>query len=229
MATGDLIRNLLSHAALPAAGAAAGGITGGIFSDEGATSRGILQGALLGGGTGVAGTLGLKALESINAPTLALLGTILGGGTAGLIGQRRVNPWSIEKMKIQELENLEKRRKLQSEDEVQDDGQTGPGSARNAVGALMEKTESAKETTMSIQDRIKEARVALGQTKKASIKKNAEFKERLNSFEFGMEANLKDQGFEKAAVAQAAGVTEAELAPRTLEWVTSQLDKQPTQ
>ena len=206
----SLIYRLLGHATLPVAGAAAGGVTGGLFSDEGAEARGALQGALLGAGVGLGGKMGLEALKRVDAGDLALGGTLAGGGVAGLIGQRRLSPWVLEKLKLQEKEKAERWSRVH----------------RPPRGGI-DKDGSAKENgNMGMQEMLKQAREALNPDVPAEKKAGAEdFDTRLNAFEFGMEAKLKDLGIEKSAVAQAAQAPEGELALRTLAWVTEETEE----
>jgi hypothetical protein len=212
------VRELLRHATLPLIGAGAGGVTGGIFSDEGATLRGALQGALLGAGAGLGGSI----IQRFDPSQAALAATLLGGGVGGLIGQRRVSPWSVEKMKLKELEKIEKRRKLHAADEAEKE--------ERVVGeAGMEKEQSAKESDMSIAEKAEEVRKALGSEKKTAAAEpeamsDADFQEHANAFEFGIDTFCKEAGIEKKALAQAAQVPEEHFTLAALAWLANQTE-----
>jgi uncharacterized membrane protein YhiD involved in acid resistance len=201
-----LVESLIQRATLPLVGAGIGGLTGGVFSDEGAGLRGMLQGAMLGGGAGLGGNL----LAAIKPADAALMATLMGGGVAGLVGQRRVSPFAVEKMKIREMEKLDKQRKL-----------------REAEEQGLEKQQSLKEDVMNIQDLVKSARTALKnkQEKKASkTMTEAEFTEHARAFEHGMDVFMKQAGLSKKAVAQAAKVPVDKLALATMAWVTNETE-----
>jgi hypothetical protein len=226
------IKALLQSATLPLIGAGAGGLTGGIFSDEGASLRGALQGALLGAGAGVGGTL----IKQFDPSQAALAATLLGGGVGGLIGQRRVSPWSVEKMKLNELEKMEKRKKLEEEDEAartaaEEAGIPPESVVGTGVDQGMKKEQSAKkESDMSIAEKANEVREALGLNKRATAPapeamSDADFQEHANAFEFGIDSFCKDAGIEKKALAQAAQVPEDHLTLATLAWLANQTEE----
>jgi hypothetical protein len=223
------IKKLLEHvAALPVIGAGVGGLTGGIFSDEGATLRGALQGALLGGGAGVGGTL----IRRFDPTQAALAATLLGSGVGGLIGQRRVSPWTVEKMKLKEMDKMERRRKLRDEDEAEEAKlvaeEAGIPAGATAAEEMMKKQQSAKESDMSIAEKAKEVRAALGTEKKAAAPEamsDDEFQEHANAFEFGIDEFCKKSGIEKKALAQAAQVPEEHFTLATLGWLANQTEE----
>lgn len=104
------------HLASPILGAGTGAITGGTFSEEGATGKGMVRGALLGGLIGGGAGLGAygahKAFPTAGSMTAA--GAGMGGGVGGLLGQSKVSPWAMEMMKE---EIAEKRRKKEKKEE----------------------------------------------------------------------------------------------------------------
>jgi len=107
------------HLAVPLLGAVAGGTTGGVFSEEGASAKGALRGAILGavtGGVAGLGAYGARSLAERFAPgSAARAGSILGGAAGGLFGQSKASPWTLELMKIEQEEKKRKIRKREEE------------------------------------------------------------------------------------------------------------------
>jgi len=52
----------------------------------------------------------------------------------------------------------------------------------------------------------------------------ANIQERLQAFDYGMELFFKEAGIEKAAVAQAVGLEEQDLAPKSARWLKEQME-----
>lgn len=101
------------HLAAPLLGAGTGALTGGAFSEEGVGEKGAIRGALLGGLIGGGAGLGAygvhKAFPTAGGMTAA--GAGMGGALGGMIGQSKVDPWTLELLK----EKQEIRRKKREE------------------------------------------------------------------------------------------------------------------
>jgi len=103
------------HLAAPLLGAGTGALTGSAFSEEGASGKGAIRGALLGsligGGAGL-GAYGVhKAFPTAGGMTAA--GAGLGGAFGGMLGQSKVDPWTLELLK----EKQERRKKKREEED----------------------------------------------------------------------------------------------------------------
>jgi hypothetical protein len=192
----------MKPAVLPTVGAGVGGLTGGVFSDEGATLRGILQGALLGAGAGMGG----EAIRRMRfqPETVGLGVTMAGAGAGGLMGQRRVSPWAVEKMKLEELEKRREQRKL-----------------REVLG-ISEEKEGAFMATPD------EARTALKKEAEQTKMSEVEFNDRLKAFDFGMDVFFGSEHakMDKKATAEGHGVEETDLAPAAVVWLQKQTEEQ---
>jgi hypothetical protein len=186
---------------VPAMGAGVGGVTGGVFSEEGAEGRGAAQGALLGAGLGGLGAAAGRVLHSVvPSPEHSLLaGGLAGGAIGGLFGQRRLGPLSVKRMERQEEERRTKRDSKSQEDN---------------------KDKRDKEASMSATPQV--AREAL----KKEGEDNEVLEARVKAFDFGIDTFCAREGIDKAEFAKAAGLkTSEELAPATIAWLTQQLQE----
>ena len=185
------------HLAAPLLGAGVGGLTGSVFSEEGAGGEGALRGSLLGAGLGAGAGLGLGALSKVTPgyDTALLGGTLAGGGLGGIFGSTKPSPLKVERMKLDEEERRAHRK------------------------AKSEKAEQEKQSSTKGDAAMVENNVAV-QTKEAEAV-NAE---RLTAFEFGIEAFCKEAQITSDQLAQAAGVSRVDLVPATVNWLTTQLE-----
>ena len=198
------LKNLFTkypHIAAPLLGAGAGGLTGAVFSEEGAGQEGATRGALLGAGLGAGAGLGLGALRNAmpGYQTALLGGTLAGGGLGGIFGSTHPSAIKVERMKRDEDERRTRRRER------------------------LEKAEQEKQSSLKGDAAMAEqaAGPAGTQTKEAEVE--AMTAERMVAFEFGMEAFCKEAQITSDQLAQAAGVSRAYLVPATVNWLTAQL------
>lgn len=195
-----------------AIGAVAGGASGGLFSEEGATARGVLQGALLGSGAG----LGVGALREL--PLLA--GSLAASVPVGWAARRKLSPLRAEELREQREE--EKRRMLQEEQtrkEDQEDLEYANPTELEARAAY--RPRNKENTFMSAQTNIKFLKQALKQDT-AELEKSAQ---QLMAFDVGMDIFCENNGITKAALARAYGLSAQELAVNTLTALQAQVEQ----
>jgi hypothetical protein len=192
-----------------ALGAVSGGAAGGLFSEEGATTRGVLQGALLGSGAG----LGVGALREL--PLVA--GSLAAAIPVGWAARRKLSPLRAEELREQREEAKRKRLK-----EEGGQNQQAESSKPGELEAQAAYNTGYKETAlMSAQTNLKFIKQAL-QPDDAQMEKAAE---QLMAFDVGMDIFCENNGITKAALADAYGLTEQELAVKTLAVLQAQAEQ----
>lgn len=192
-------------------GAATGGAAGGLFSEEGATGRGVMQGALLGGGAG----LGAGALRELPLVPAALSAGI----PIGWMARRKLSPLRAEELR----EQREERKRLRIKEELEEDRKKAKASGWPEG---LEKTEAhnskyKENPLMSAQENLKFLKEAVQQNQEG-LEKDAE---RLLAFDVGMEVFCEANGITKEAMAQAVGLEPEELAAETVAYLSQQAEQ----
>jgi len=180
-----------------ALGALAGGTAGGLFSEEGATTRGALQGALLGSGAG----LGVSALRDLPIVASAVGASI----PVGLLGRRKLSPLRAEELREQREERKAQRRKK--------------GLMDNPPKVVGELELQAAYNSKHKENALMSAKANLEFLKQATNKSAVELEktaEQILSFDVGMDIFCQNSGISKAALARPFGLTEQELAVATI-------------
>lgn len=201
----DAVKALIStHPEIAASliGGLSGGVVGAMHSDEGEKAKGAIGGALLGAGGGaLAGTVGKNIQSLMAALTPTPEKALIAGGVAGggLAGYYGKS----------HLPSWVKNR-LDTQGDLS--GQIAANEDREELGLN-------KGANMLTPEEL---------TKQAELEKTAAKK--VAAFDFGMDLYCSENNFDKEALARAHGIEDvAELAPRTIVWLNSQLEQQPQQ
>jgi len=209
-------------------GALTGGAAGGLFSEEGATPRGILQGALLGGGAG----LGVSALRE-----LPLAASALAAVPVGWAARRKLSPLRAEELREEREEAKRQRLRREMEEDRERAEASPPGWPEGMQVQASHENKDKENTLMSAEIATQWPKGLEGAQKNAEFIKKALKEgnesekaaetdaERLMAFDLGMEVFCEANGISKEALAKACDVPEEELAVRTAAFLGAQAEQ----